>query len=203
MYTYHEDYSDFNVDLRKNLIIFSAPSATGKNTVYNALKLRMPEIERAITATTRKPRASEIDSVDYYFYSKEMFNEKKENGAFLEYNEYDDNYYATPYSEVDRYSSSTPLFLIVDTHGMMSIMRKYPLSMSIFLAPPSMEELKERIQKRGDNTPEEIKRRIEAANREMQHAKWYDYVVKNNNIENCVNELEEIIRRRLNENGIL
>lgn len=203
MYTHHEDYSDFSVDLRKNLIILSAPSATGKNTIYNALKLRMPEIERAITATTRNPRSGEVDSVDYYFYSKEEFNEKKETGAFVEYNEYDDNYYATPYSEIERYSLSTPLFLIVDTHGMMSIMRKYPLSTSVFLTPPSMKELEKRIQERGDNTPEEIKRRIDEANREMQHSDWYDYVVKNIHVEDCVDELERILRTRMSENGII
>lgn len=203
MYTHHEDYSNFSVDLRKNLIILSAPSATGKNTIYNALKLRMPEIERAITATTRQPRAGEVDSFDYYFYSKEEFEEKKENRSFVEYNEYDNNYYGTPYSEIERYSSSTPLFLIVDTHGMMSIMRKYPLSTSVFLSPPSIEELEKRIQERGDNTPEEIKRRIEEANREMQHSDWYDYVVKNIRVEDCVDELEGILRKRMNENGIL
>lgn len=202
MYTYHEDYSDFSVDLRKNLIVLSAPSAAGKNTIYNALKLRMPEIERAITATTRQPRAVEVDSVDYYFYSKEEFEEKKENRFFVEYNEYDNNYYGTPYSEIERYSSSTPLFLIVDTHGMMSIMRKYPLSTSVFLAPPSMEELERRIRERGDNTPEEIKRRIDEANREMQLSGRYDYVVKNIRVEECVDELENILRERLQENGI-
>lgn len=202
MYTHHEDYSDFNVDLRKNLIIFSAPSATGKNTVYNALKLRMPEIERAITVTTRKPRVREEDGVDYYFCSEDEFNEKRKNGAFVEYNEYDSHYYATPYSEIERHNPSVPVFLIVDTHGMMSIMRKYPLSTSVFLAPPSMEELEKRIQERGDNTPEEIKRRIDEANREMQRADWYDYVVKNVCIEDCVDELEDIIRKRLNENGM-
>lgn len=203
MYTHHEDYSNFSVDLRKNLIILSAPSATGKNTVYNALKLQMPEIEKAITATTRKSRAGEVDSVDYYFYSKEEFEEKKKARAFVEYTEYDNNYYGTPYSEIEKYSSSTPLFLIVDTHGMMSIMRKYPLSTSVFLAPPSMEELERRIRERGDNTPEEIKRRIEEANREMKHSDWYDYVVKNIRVEDCVDELEGILRKRMNENGIL
>lgn len=203
MYTHHENYSNFSVDLRKNLIILSAPSATGKNTVYNALKLRMPEIERAITATTRNPRSGEVDSVDYYFYSKEEFDEKKETSAFVEYNEYDNNYYATPHSEIERYSLTTPLFLIVDTHGMMSIMRKYPLSTSVFLAPPSMEELERRIRERGDNTPEEIRRRSEEARREMQHSDWYDYVVKNIRIEDCVEELEEILRKRMIENGIL
>lgn len=203
LYTHHEDYSDFSVDLRKNIIVFSAPSATGKNTIYNALKQRMPKIERAITATTRKPRNSEADSVDYYFYSEEEFNEKKKNGAFVEYNEYDNNYYATPYSEIDRYSSSTPLFLIVDTHGMMSIMRKYPLSTSVFLAPPSIDELEKRIRERGDNTPEEIKRRIEETNREIQHSDWYDYVVKNIDVKECVDKIEDVLRKKLNESGII
>ena len=203
MYTHHEDYSNFSVDLRKNLIILSAPSATEKNTIYNALKLRMPEIEKTITATTRNPRAGEVNSVDYYFYSKEEFNEKKKACAFVEYNEYDNNYYGTPYSEIERYSSSTPLFLIVDTHGMMSIMRKYPLSTSVFLTPPSMEELEKRIRECGDNTPEEIKRRIEEAKREIKHSDWYDYVVKNIDVKECVDKIEAVLRKRLNESGII
>ena len=93
--------------------------------------------------------------------------------------------------------------MIVDTHGMMSIMRKYPLATSVFLAPPSMEELERRIRERGDNTPEEIRRRIEEASREMQHSDWYDYVLKNVRVEDCVDELEEILRKRMIENGIL
>ena len=202
MYTHHEDYSDFNVDLRKNLIILSAPSATGKNTVYNALKSSMPEIKRAVTVTTRAPRASEAPGIDYYFCSKDEFDKKKKNCEFVEYNEYDNNYYATPYSEINKHSLSTPLFLIVDTHGMMSIMRKYPLSTSVFLAPPSMEELERRIRERGDNTPEEIKRRIDEANREMKNSDWYDYVIKNVHVNECVEELEGVLRNRLNENGI-
>ena len=203
MYTHHEDYSNFSVDLRKNLIILSAPSATGKNTIYNALKLRMPRIERAITATTRNPRASEVNSVDYYFYSKEEFNEKKKACAFVEYNEYDNNYYGTPYSEIEKHSSSTPVFLIVDTRGMMSIMRKYPLSTSVFLAPPSIEELKKRIQTRGTNTTEEIERRIKEAHCELKNSDWYDYIVKNIDVEECVDELEKILRKRMEENGVL
>lgn len=195
--------SENNVDLRKNLIILSAPSGGGKNTIYNALKSRMPEIEKVITVTTRTPRKSEIDGVDYYFYSKDIFSKKRENGEFVEYNEYDNNYYATLYSEIERYSSSTPLFLIVDTHGMVSIMRKYPLSTSFFLVPPSMDELERRIRERGDNTPEEIKRRIEEANREMQHAERYDYVVKNICVEECVDELERIIKEIIYKNEII
>lgn len=203
MYTHYEDCSDYSVDLRKNLIILSAPSATGKNTIYNTLKLRMPEIEKAITVTTRKPRVGEVDSVDYYFYSKEEFKEKKETCAFVEYNEYDNNYYGTPYSEIEKYSSSTPLFLIVDTHGMMSIMRKYPLSTSVFLVPPSIEELEKRIQTREANTTEEIERRIKEAHRELKNSDWYDYIVKNTDVEECVDELEKILRKRLEENGVL
>lgn len=191
------------VDLRKNLVLFSAPSATGKNTVYNALKERLPAIQRGITATTRQPRANETHGVDYYFLTEEEFAEKEANGEFIETNCYDNHHYATPYAEIERHSTTTPLFLIVDTKGMQNILKHYPLSVTIFLKPPSLEELENRIHARGDNTPEEIQRRVSEAKQEMERADQYDYVVENNRLEECVGKIERILRKCLGESGIL
>lgn len=190
------------VDLRKNLVLFSAPSATGKNTVYNALKERLPKLERAITVTTRQPRHNEIDGVDYYFLTEEEFKEEEANGGFVESNFYDNHYYATPYAEIERHGTTTPLFLIVDTKGMQNILKHYPLSVSIFLKPPSLGELEKRIRSRGDNTSEEIKRRISEAKQELEKTDQYEYVVVNEDLEECVDKIVRILRKCLEESGI-
>lgn len=187
--------NNFNhkIDLRRNLIILSAPSATGKNTVYNAVKKLLPYVERAITVTTRAPRKNEKDGLDYFFISECEFQQKALCGEFVEINRYDNSFYATPYSEIEKHPDTTPLFLIVDTNGMKSIKEKYPLSRSIFLKPPSIEELKRRIRSRGDNTPEEIENRINMAIVEIDEAKNYDYSIINRDVEIAAKEIAKII----------
>lgn len=181
------------IDYRKNLIILSAPSATGKNTVFNAVKTIKPDVERVITVTTRAPKKNEKDGVDYYFLTDAVFRQKEKNGEFVESNRYDDGYYATPYSEINRYPETTLLFLIVDINGMKAVKDKYPFSKSIFLMPPSIEELKSRISSRGDNTPEEIENRIGMAVLEINESKNYDFVVANNDVVTAAKEIVKII----------
>lgn len=179
---------------RKNLIILSAPSATGKNTVYNAVKKLMPDVQRAITATTRAPRKNEINGVDYYFMTDAEFQRKNKCGEFVESDYYDGEYYATPYSEIFRYPVTTTLFLIINTNGMKSVKKKYPFSKSIFLMPPSIEELNRRIQLRGDNTPEDAENRISIASVEISEAQQYDYVIVNDDVEVVAKEIVKIIQ---------
>lgn len=187
-----------NLDYRKNLFILSAPSATGKNTVYGLLKDMLSKVERGITVTTRKPRNNEVDGVDYYFISTELFEEKSDKGEFVERNYYDEGFYATPLSEIERYPETVPLFLIVDTNGMKQIKRKYPCVTSIFLMPPSIEELERRIRTRGDNTSQEIERRIKRAKTEIENSSEYDHVIVNDKIETCVNSIASIVREKFN-----
>lgn len=188
-----KDYKDYKVDLRKNLIILSAPSGAGKTTVYNLLKQRMPEIRKAVTVTTRTPRAGEINGEDYYFYSKEEFENREKNGEFVEFNLYDNGYYATPFDEINKHPVTTPVFLIVDTNGMSNVMNTYPLSTSIFLSPPSIEELEKRIRERGANTEDEIDRRVAQAKGEMQRSEFYDYLTVNRDLNICVDEIAQIV----------
>lgn len=189
------DYTNSKVDLRKNLIILSAPSGTGKTTVYNLLKQRMPEIRKAVTVTTRTPRTGEINGEDYYFCSKEEFEKREKNGEFVEYNLYDNGYYATPFDEINKNPDTTPLFLIVDTNGMENIMRTYPFSTSIFLSPSSIVELEKRIRARGANTEDEIERRVTQAKCEMLRSKYYDNLIKNIDLNRCVEEIAQIVER--------
>ncbi len=180
-----------------NLFILSAPSATGKNAVFSLLSERIPTLCRVITATTRQPRKSEVHGVDYYFMTEAEFLKKASEGAFAEQNRYVEAYYGTPVSEIARYSSDTPLFLIVDTHGMKSIKAKYPAAVSIFLMPPSIDALIERIEKRGDNTEKEIQKRIREARDEIACAELYDYTVVNSDLNVCVGHVAEIVKRHM------
>ncbi len=183
---------DAQIDLRENIIILSAPSATGKNTVYDRVKERLPHITRIITATTRDMADTDVDGVDYYFISKDEFMSKVEAGFFAEY-VLNDACYGTPLKEVTKCSEDTPLFLIIDTDGMKRIMKKYPNSKSIFLMPPSMEALKARLYGRGRDNEEEMIRRFNNAEREIADSVLYDHIVVNDDLEECVRRIVEIV----------
>ena len=196
LYTHKEDHTGKCIDLRKNLFILSAPSGTGKNTVINSVRQRLTKVKKAVTATTRKPRKNEKDGVDYFFYSSDEFKQKSDAKEFAEVNFYDNHLYATPISEIDNCDMDTPLFLIVDFHGMREILERYPLSTTIFLMPPSIDVLHERIRSRGDNTEEGVERRILEAKLEIKRSDAYDYVVDNNNLEDCINAVVAIVKER-------
>lgn len=189
------------VDLRRNLFILSAPSGCGKNTVYEAVKRRMPQVKRVITATTRAPRRGETDGVDYLFCTKERFEEIRLAAGFVEDVCYDHACYGTPVSEVERHDVTIPVFLIVDVRGKERVMRRYPLATSIFISPPSMEELERRLRGRGDNAEAEISRRMDAARMEMTRAKFYEYVVENDDLEACTDRIARVVDRVMGENG--
>lgn len=194
IYTHKEDHTGRVVGLRKNLFILSAPSATGKDTVLDKVQEQIPEVKKAVTATTRKPRKNEVEGIDYYFYSNEEFKHMSDSKKFAEVNFYDDHLYGTPKSEIHRYDTKTPLFLVVDFHGMREILMKYPLSTTIFLMPPSIETLIERIKARGENSEEEIERRIMEAKLEIKRSVMYDYIVENDDLDDCVNAVSNIVR---------
>ena len=184
-------------DMRENIFILSGPSGSGKNTVYEELQKRIPHIKRAITVTTREPREHEVRGRDYYFVSESEFSRWKETGLFVESSFYDNAYYATPISELERYSSDTPVFLIIDTLGKESVSRLYPKSSSIFLMPPSLDEVLHRIRERGANNEEQIERRMRRAKAEVAAASSYDYILINHNLDDCVAQLETIVSQKL------
>jgi len=188
---------DTMLNNQKNLFILSGPSGCGKNTVFDELKKRVPIIQRAITVTTRELREHEVHGRDYYFVSELEFSRWKETGLFVESSFYDNAYYATPVSELERYSSDTPVFLIIDTLGKESVLRRYPKSSSIFLMPPSLDEVLHRIKERGANNEEQIERRMQRAKSEVAAASSYDYILINHNLDDCVAQLEEIVSQKL------
>ena len=177
-----------------SIIILSGPSGAGKNTVYDELVKKSDNIAQTISATTRSPRDNEKDGVDYYFVSVERFEELIAEGAFIEYVRYGNNYYGTLKSEIDRLvADGKTVVLVIEVNGAANIKKAIPESTSVFILPPSVEELRRRIVSRGQNTESEVETRISIAVEEMKYKDSYDYRVINDSLENCVNDIFEII----------
>ncbi len=182
----------------KNLFIISAPSATGKNSVFNAIKEILPESQRIITCTTRAPREGEVNGKDYYFLTQIQFEFKKLHDYFIEYNTYTNTRYGTLRSEIENHQDGQePVFLIIDTHGKENVVEQYPQATSIFIKPPSFEELERRIRGRGQNSEKEIALRLEQAKSELLKASAYDYIVVNNEIKQCAQEIVKIVKKTM------
>lgn len=188
------DFDNFKIDIRRNLFVLSGPSGVGKNEVFNHLKKIFPNINKTVSVTTRKPRSNEIEGVDYYFVSKEEFYDYQMDDSLVEYELYDCNYYGTFFSEVERHSDDNPLFLIVDVRGRRNVLTHYPLAKTIFIQPPSLEELEKRIRHRDENSEDEIKHRLAVASDEMEEKNQFDYVFVNDDAEECAKKIFEIIK---------
>ena len=185
---------------RGKIFIVSAPSGTGKTTILKRIVKEIPNLYFSVSATTRKPREGEVNGVDYYFVSiddvLEMFRKKE----LLEWAMVHGNFYGTPVWEVEgKINSGKNVIVDVDVKGFMKIKRKYPESVSIFIMPPSIQELKERLLKREGKSKfdEELKKRFEKATYEMSFRDLYDYVIVNDDLDRACNELKEIILKNI------
>ncbi len=177
------------------IFVISGPSGSGKNTVYDGLVAKSDKIAQTVSVTTRAPRDGEVDGRDYYFVTEEEFLDKISKDEFIEYVNYGKNYYGTLKKEVIRLSEQgKTVILVIEVNGAFNIKKAFPESKSIFLVPPSVEELRNRIVSRGQNTDEEIETRINIALEEMKLKDKYDYCVVNDNLEDCINEVYSIIK---------
>lgn len=180
------------------LVILSAPSGCGKDTVFKALCKRRNDIVESISATTRAPRDGEVDGVNYYFKTVGEFEKMIANNGLLEYAKYNNCYYGTPVDGVQSaVDAGKVCFLIIEVQGAQSIMKMCPDAVSIFLLPPSMEVLEHRLRKRETNSPDDIKNRIDIAESEIKIAPLYKYNVVNDSLEDAVDEINEIINKEL------
>ena len=181
--------------MRKGLLILiSGPSGTGKGTVCDLLRKKHPEISYSISATTRQPRPGEQDGVNYYFYDKEKFRQMIDAGELLEWAEVYGNYYGTPKQKVlDRLNAGEDILLEIDTQGALNVLKAVPEGLFIFLLPPSLEELANRLKGRGTETEESLKRRLGAAVDEIKIAHNYRYVVVNDKVEAAEKAIAGII----------
>lgn len=177
------------------LFVLSAPAGCGKDTVLAELKKADKSIKQSISMTTRAPREGENDGVDYYFTSVENFENTIEQNGFLEYVKYGVNYYGTPKKAIeDMIAEGNSVFLKIEVEGAGNVRKIYPDAISIFIMPPSFSELSKRLKNRGTETEEDIIRRLKIAETEMQRAKEYNYIVINDDLNACVNDVLSIIK---------
>ncbi len=176
------------------LIVISGPSGAGKGTICKSFLERNPEVAISVSATTRSPRKGEVEGVNYYFMSKEEFKGKIEDNDFLEYAEVYDNFYGTPKSNVEELlEGGKDVILEIDIQGALKVKENTEEGVFIFILPPSMEELKARIIKRGSETPESLMKRFKSAYKEINFISRYNYAVVNDEVETAVEKLEAII----------
>ena len=175
------------------LIVVSGASGTGKGTVCKKLLADTP-IVYSISATTRKPRQGEVDGREYYFLSVDEFKQWIADEKFLEFAEVYGNFYGTPLNKItERLNRGEDVLLEIDVQGALNVKKKCPEGVYIFLLPPSLEELKRRIEGRGTETPESLNRRLKNAVSEIQIGREYDYVVVNDTVDNAADRIKSII----------
>lgn len=176
------------------LIVLSGPSAAGKNTLLSGLMERFTDIKYSVSATTRAPRPGEEEGVNYYFLTREEFERRAAHGEFLEWAEFCGNLYGTPRKYVEEVlASGQDIIMDIDIQGAEQVRKAMPEAVSVFLMPPSVEELRKRIVKRGKDSEEAIRQRLSQVDREIQAVFDYDYVILNDDLERAVGRLVSII----------
>lgn len=179
------------------VFVFSAPSGAGKTTIVRRLLESHPEFAFSVSATTRAPRAHEQDGVDYFFLSVEEFQLRIEKGEFLEWEQvYPGRYYGTLVSEVDRIlAQGKSAVFDVDVKGGISIKRHYGVgACAFFIQPPSLDELRRRLESRGTDSASDIETRLAKAARELQDAPYFDHIIVNDDLTRAVAEIDAIIQ---------
>ncbi|MGM0410175.1 MAG: guanylate kinase [Bacillota bacterium] len=181
--------------MRKGILfVLSGPSGVGKGTVLDALMEDFREVEYSVSATTRDPRPGEIDGEDYFFISEEKFNKMKEKNKFIESAKVHNNYYGTPKDYVEKsLNEGKDIILEIDIQGAKQVKKKCPEAVFIFLKPPSLEELKNRLSKRDTENEKNKKIRLKNAKKEIDEISEYDYSILNDKVENAVEKLKTII----------
>ena len=188
--------------MQGKVIIVSAPSGAGKTSIVRHLLEQVPELKFSISATTRHKRDYEIDGKDYYFLTPEQFKERLANDEFLEWQEvYEDQYYGSLKSEVERiWSEGQVVIFDVDVLGGLNIKKFYgDEALSVFIEPPTLEELMNRLKKRGTETEESLKKRIDKAEYELSFAPQFDRIVLNDDLATAQQEMIDLVQAFLEE----
>ena len=177
-----------------NIFIISAPSGCGKTSLVRELCQTYSFLEQTVSYTTRTIRSGEVDGQDYHFISKDEFIENKKNNKFIESQKVYDNFYGTTYDSIDTIlASGKDAILEIDYKGMLMIKSKIPSSRSIYILPPSIQELEKRLFERGLDSDEVIKKRVSQAKKELKYVKFADYTVMNDNFAEATKSLKAII----------
>lgn len=171
------------------VFVFSGASGAGKSTVLKRVMAKRDDLRFSVSATTRAPREKEVDGVDYFFVTRERFQEMIAKDELLEYDEHHENFYGTPRSQV----TGKYVILDVEPNGAFQVRKNYPTATLIFITPPSMEVLEKRLRDRGDTSEDQIGIRLERAKWEIAQSEHYDYVVINDDLDRCVKQVEDIL----------
>ena len=176
------------------LIVITGPSGVGKGTIVESLLQRHARLSVSVSATTRQPRKGEVEGKDYYFVSREEFERAIANNEFLEWAEYTGNYYGTPKSRVKaQLEQGNSIILEIELVGARKIAKIFPDALRIFILPPSIEELEQRIRKRGKNSEESIAKRLKIAKAEIAASKEFDLEIVNQDLETAIAQIEAAI----------
>lgn len=180
--------------IEPKLFVISGPSGAGKGTLVARVRCERPDLGLTVSATTRKPRAGEIDGVNYYFLTDDEFSARIEAGDFIEWAQVHDHRYGTLASEVDRnLATGQSLILEIDVQGALAVKERFPEAVLIFIEPPSLDVLKERLVGRGSETPESLALRLRTAEQEMQLRDRYDEIVVNDDLDRATDDLLAVL----------
>ena len=175
-------------------IVVSGPSGVGKGTICDVL-IKELDAWYSVSMTTREMREGEEEGKNYYFVTKEEFENKIKEGNFIEYNIYNNNYYGTPKDKIlEKINEGVDVFLEIDVNGARNIKKQFPDSLLIYIAPPSIEELRKRLENRGTETEEKIQNRLKIAEEELKQTNMYDYVIINDDLQKAIDEVRQIIK---------
>lgn len=176
------------------LFVFAAPSGAGKTTLVHAVVTKRPELRFSISYTTRKPRKNEADGVDYLFVTEKKFMQLRDEGEMLEYAKVFDNYYATSRSQVEKHlADNRNVILEIDWQGAQQVRESMPECVTIFILPPSVEELERRLRDRRTDSAEVIERRLRDALSDMSHWTEFDHVIINDDLNRAIADLEDVL----------
>ena len=181
-------------DINNIMVILSSPSGAGKTTITKKIQQKYRTFKISVSHTTRKPRSNEVDGVDYHFVSHEKFKKFIDEGKFYEYAKIFDNFYGTSKESVDETIKKNDIIFDIDWQGTKQLSKFKNLKLiKIYLIPPNKDELKQRLIKRNQNSPQEVEKRFKAFDEDIKHWEDYDYVIINKNLENCYKQIENII----------
>jgi guanylate kinase len=177
------------------LLVLSGPSGTGKGTVCKVVRDSLGDnLAYSISATTRKPRTGEEHGREYFFFTKEEFEDLRDKNGFLEWAQVYDNYYGTPRAFVeDVLASGRDCILEIDPQGALQVRKATDEAVLVFIAPPSLEELRSRLTGRGTEAPEEVEKRLSCAEAELSYSNQYDYLIVNDEVEKAADKMKAIL----------
>jgi guanylate kinase len=177
------------------LLIVSSPSGAGKTTLTHRLLQEFPEFRFSVSHTTRRPRANEVDGQDYHFVTEDAFREVIDDNGFAEWAEVHGNLYGTSVAEIDAAAAAgkSGVLFDVDYQGARQIKEKFPHAIGVFILPPSMEELRRRLEGRGSDDADSRQRRFQKAREEIGHYPFFDYMIVNDELQRALAELRSIV----------